>query len=59
MSFINCARHEEEQNVIAYQYHGNVYCRTSKFIEPATELLGGYVKQSAKELVTNTNTEGV
>ena len=50
MSFINASRYDGEQNVIAYQYLGKVYCRTSKFIYPASELLGWYG--------TDTNTEG-
>ena len=58
MNFINTARHEEEQNVIAYHYLGKVYCRTIKSIYPASELLGGYEKQYAKELDMDTNTEG-
>ena len=58
MEFINTARHEEEQNVIAYRYHGNIYFRTVKSIFLASELLGGYGKQYAKELRTGTNTEG-
>ena len=52
------ARCEVEQNVIAYQYHGEFYCRTSKSICPATELLVGYRKQSVKEFDKDTNTEG-
>ena len=58
MSFINTARHEGEQNVIAYQYLGKVYCRTFKSIYPASELLGGYGKQYANELGTHTNYDG-
>ena len=58
MSVINTARHEEEQNVIAYQYLGKVYCRTIKSIYPASELLGGYGKQYVKGLGTDKNSEG-
>ena len=58
MCFINTARHEGEQNVIAYHYLGKVYCRTLKSISPGAELLGGYGKQDVKELGTDTNTEG-
>ena len=58
MAFINTARHEEEQNVIAYRYLGNIYFRTVKSISPASELLGGYGKQYAKESSTGTTTEG-
>ena len=58
MSFINTARHEGEQNVIAYQYLGKFYCRTFKSIYPASELLGSCGKQYSKELGTDTNIEG-
>ena len=54
MRFVNTARCEEEQNVIVYQYHGNIYYH----ISPASELLGGYGKQCVEELGTDTNTEG-
>ena len=58
MKFVNTARNEEEQNVFVYQYLGNIYYRTFKSISPASELLGGYGKQYAKKLGTDTNTEG-
>ncbi len=50
MRFVNCARHEEEQNLLAYQYHGNIYYRTFKTIPPHTELLVWYGDRYAKEL---------
>ena len=59
MSFINTARHKGEQNVIPYRYLGKVYCRTFKSIDPASELLGAYGKQYAKDLGTDTSTEGI
>ena len=40
MKFVNTARYEEEQNVIVYKYHGNIYYRTFKTISPTSELLG-------------------
>ena len=58
MKFVNTARHEE-QNVIVYQYHGNIYYRTFKNISPASELLGGYRKHYVKKKIgKDTNTEG-
>ncbi|XP_065888894.1 histone-lysine N-methyltransferase set-17-like [Dysidea avara] len=42
LRFINCARHEEEQNLLSFQYQGNIYCYTIKDILPGTELLVWY-----------------
>ena len=50
MRFINCARHEEEQNLVAFQYHGSIYYRAYKAIEPGTELLVWYGNEYANEL---------
>ena len=58
MKLVNTARHEGKQNVIAYQYLGNIYYRTVKSISPASELLGDCEKQYTKKLGTDTNTEG-
>ena len=58
MRFINDARHEEEQNVIAYQYRGNINCRTLKSIYPAVELLAGCEQHYPTECGTDTNSEG-
>ena len=58
MRFANIARYEEEQNIIVYRYHGNIYYRTFKSISPASELLGGYGKQYATKIGEETKTEG-
>ena len=40
MRFVNCARDEMEQNVVAYlEYNGKIFYKTCKTIEPGTELL--------------------
>ena len=39
MRFINCARSEEEQNITAYQFEGEVFYRTHIDVTPGTELL--------------------
>ena len=54
MSFINTDQHEGEQNIIEYNYLGNVYCHTFKSIYPASELLGAYGMLYAQELGTET-----
>ena len=58
MRFVNCAQREDEQNVLAYQYHGNIYYHTVKTIYPESELLVWYEEKVAKELDMDLETEG-
>ncbi|EDO42312.1 predicted protein, partial [Nematostella vectensis] len=46
MRFIRCARYRGEQNLDLMQYHGNVYYRAFKDIEPGEELLVWYSNES-------------
>lgn len=39
LRYVNCARHEGERNLMAFQYKGEVYYRTVKKVAPFTELL--------------------
>ncbi|XP_078251465.1 uncharacterized protein LOC144590990, partial [Rhinoraja longicauda] len=48
--FVNCARKEEEQNLVAFQHRGNIYYRTCKPVPPLCELLVWYGDDYAKEL---------
>ncbi|XP_065904469.1 PR domain zinc finger protein 14-like isoform X2 [Dysidea avara] len=50
LRFINCARNEKEQNLLSFQYQGNIYCYTTKDILPGTELLVWYGEQYVKLL---------
>ena len=50
LRFINCARNEEEQNMVAFQYCGQIYYRTFKYIYPGMELLVWYGEEYAREL---------
>ncbi|XP_030069220.1 histone-lysine N-methyltransferase PRDM9 [Microcaecilia unicolor] len=50
MRFVNCARNEEEQNLVAFQYHGKIYYRSCKLIFPHCELLVWYGEEYGKEL---------
>ena len=50
MRYVNCARSESEQNLVAYQYQGQIYYRTYKDIQPNTELLVWYGSEYGKEL---------
>ena len=50
LRFVNCARNEDEQNLVAFQYHGNIYYRSYKHIYPDNELYVWYGEQYAREL---------
>lgn len=50
MRFVNCARNEAEQNLVSFQYHGDIYYRTIKHVTPGSELLVWYGEEYAKEL---------
>ena len=50
MRFVNCSRIEEEQNLIAYQYRGQIFYRAYKDIQPGTELLVWYGESYAEHL---------
>ena len=58
LRFINCARNEEEQNVVAFQYRGQIFYRTFKHIYPGTELLVWYGEEYARELGISVDPEG-
>ncbi|XP_043228153.1 histone-lysine N-methyltransferase PRDM9-like [Amphibalanus amphitrite] len=55
---VNCARSEEEQNLVAFQYRGQIYFRTSKPIPRGSELLVYYGDDSARELTVHSETSG-
>ena len=54
LRFINCARSEDEQNLIAFHYHGNIYYRS---FYPGNELYVWYGEQYARELGITTSFE--
>ncbi|XP_036919431.1 probable histone-lysine N-methyltransferase PRDM7 isoform X8 [Sturnira hondurensis] len=39
MRYVNCARDDEEQNLVAFQYHGQIFYRTCRVVRPGCELL--------------------
>ena len=53
MRFIRCARHDEEQNLCAFQYDDNVYYRSCKVISPNSELLVWYDIDFINELASH------
>ncbi|XP_013399136.1 zinc finger protein 3-like [Lingula anatina] len=50
MRYVNCARTEREQNLVAFQYHGQIYYKTIKPIPEGNELLVWYGDAYAMEL---------
>jgi hypothetical protein len=50
MRYVNCARSESEQNLVAFQHKGDIYYRSYKDIPPGTELLVWYGQDYGKEL---------
>ena len=50
LRYVNCPRCENEQNLVAFQYRGEIYYHTYKDITPGTELLVWYGDKFAKEL---------
>ncbi|KAF0294940.1 putative histone-lysine N-methyltransferase PRDM7 [Amphibalanus amphitrite] len=55
---VNCARSEEEQNLVAFQYRGQIYFRTSKPVQRGSELLVYYGDDAARELTVHSETSG-
>ena len=50
LRYVNCARTESEQNMVAFQYCGCIYYRSFRNIHPGDELLVWYGEEYAKEL---------
>ena len=42
MRFIQCARHKDEQNLLAIQFDENIFYKAFRDITPGTELLVWY-----------------
>ena len=49
MRFVNCSRVESEQNLIAYQYDGEIFYKAYKQINIGDELLVWYGEKYASE----------
>ncbi|XP_062851743.1 histone-lysine N-methyltransferase PRDM9-like [Trichomycterus rosablanca] len=50
MRFVNCARNDEEQNLVAFQYRGGIFYRCCRPIRAGQELLVWYSEDYAKDL---------
>ena len=59
MRYVNCSRSENEENLVAFQYNGEIYYRVYKDILPGTELLLWYGDEYAKDLGITTSYEGI
>ena len=50
MRFANSPCYEEQQNLLAFQFEGDIYYKTFKYISPHTQLLVCYGEQYGAEL---------
>ena len=50
MRYVNCACREEDQNLLAFQFHGQIYYRTIENISAHSELLVWYGDEYGQEL---------
>ncbi|MCJ8734606.1 hypothetical protein PDJAM_G00237300 [Pangasius djambal] len=50
MRYVNCARNNDEQNLVAFQYQGGILYRSCRPIKPGQELLLSYEEKYAKDL---------
>ncbi|XP_066216080.1 histone-lysine N-methyltransferase PRDM9-like isoform X3 [Saccopteryx leptura] len=50
MRYVNCARDDEEQNLVAFQYRRQIFYRTCRVIKPDCELLVGYSDECGQKL---------
>ncbi|CAI9164372.1 unnamed protein product [Rangifer tarandus platyrhynchus] len=58
MRYVNCARDDEEQNLVAFQYHGQIFYRTCQVIRPGCELLVWYGDKYGQDLGIKWNSRG-
>ncbi|XP_065904114.1 PR domain zinc finger protein 5-like [Dysidea avara] len=50
LRFVNTARNKAEQNLLSFQYQGNIYFCTIKHVSPGTELLVWYGEEYVRQL---------
>ncbi|XP_065783086.1 histone-lysine N-methyltransferase PRDM9-like [Muntiacus reevesi] len=58
MRYVNCARDDEEQNLVAFQYHGQIFYRTCRVVRPGCELLVWYGDEYGQDLGIRRNSRG-
>ncbi|XP_058515267.1 LOW QUALITY PROTEIN: histone-lysine N-methyltransferase PRDM7-like [Ochotona princeps] len=54
MRYVNCARNDEEQNLVAFQYHRQIFYHTCQVIKPGCELLIWYGDEYGQKLGSRT-----
>ncbi|CAI9179059.1 unnamed protein product [Rangifer tarandus platyrhynchus] len=58
MRYVNCARDDEEQNLVAFQYHGQIFYKTCQVVRPGCELLVWYGDEYGQHLGIKRNSRG-
>ncbi|XP_043769800.1 histone-lysine N-methyltransferase PRDM9-like [Cervus elaphus] len=58
MRYVNCARDDEEQNLVAFQYHGQIFYRTCQVVRPGCELLVWYGDEYGQDLGITRDSRG-
>ncbi|KAM9669238.1 histone-lysine N-methyltransferase PRDM7-like [Dama dama] len=58
MRYVNCARDDEEQNLVAFQYHGQIFYRTCQVVRPGCELLVWYGDEYGQDLGIKRDSSG-
>ncbi|KAG5216412.1 hypothetical protein JEQ12_001988 [Ovis aries] len=58
MRYVNCARDDEEQNLVALQYQGQIFYRTCQVVRPGCELLVWYGDEYGQDLGIKRNSSG-
>ncbi|OWK00508.1 hypothetical protein Celaphus_00019529, partial [Cervus elaphus hippelaphus] len=56
--YVNCAPDDEEQNLVAFQYHGQIFYRTCQVVRPGCELLVWYGDEYGQDLGIKRNSRG-
>lgn len=49
LRYVNCAHNDEEQNLVAFQYRGEILYRCCRPIDPGQELLMWYEEEYPKD----------
>ncbi|KAI4589373.1 hypothetical protein MJG53_003781 [Ovis ammon polii x Ovis aries] len=58
MRYVNCARDDEEQNLVALQYQGQIFYRTCQVVRPGCELLVWYGDEYGQDLGIKRDSSG-
>ncbi|KAF4008243.1 hypothetical protein G4228_019923 [Cervus hanglu yarkandensis] len=58
MRYVNCAREDEEQNLVAFQYHRQIFYRTRQVVRPGCELLVWYGDEYGQDLGIKRDSRG-